>query len=64
MKRHMNQLLCVASLLAICAGVAWGQLAPAQMSCPDPCGGKRSCPAGTVTECTAGVCVCDPVTEG
>lgn len=63
MKRRINQVFCVVSLLAICAGVAWGQMYPAQMSCPDPCGGKRACPAGTVTACTAGVCVCDPFSE-
>jgi hypothetical protein len=63
MKKRVNMVICVASLLAICAGVAMGQLSPAQMSCPDPCGGKRACPAGTVTGCNAGVCVCEPISN-
>lgn len=63
MKSRMNKLICMASLLAICAGVAVGQLSPAQMSCPDPCGGKRACALGTVTACNAGVCVCEPTSN-
>jgi hypothetical protein len=53
MENRVNMVICVASLLAICAGV----------SCPDPCGGKRACPAGTVTGCNAGVCVCEPISN-